>query len=162
MFEGKMVGKNVYRVECYDKDGNLKWAEEVPNLITDAGCDDILDKYFKGAAYTASFFVGLKTAGAIAATDTLAAPGAWTEVVSYTGNRKALTLGAVSGKSVDNSASKASFSMTSSVTVAGAFIATVATGTAGILYGVIDFASPRAVIASDVINVTCTLTQASA
>ena len=37
---------NMYDVECYDKDGNLKWREVVPNLVVNAGLDDVLDNYF--------------------------------------------------------------------------------------------------------------------
>lgn len=37
--------KNVYRFECRDAAGNLRWVEEVPNLITTAGLDDLLTQY---------------------------------------------------------------------------------------------------------------------
>lgn len=159
---GSPAFKNVYRCECFDSAGNLKWVEERENLVTNAGLDDVLDKYFKGSAYTASHFVGLKEAGAIAAGDTLASHVGWLENTAYTGNRQALTLGAVSGQSVDNSASQASFTFTGAATIAGVFIATVASGTVGVLYGAVDFGASRSVALNDVLNVTCTLTQASA
>lgn len=28
----KACVEHIYRAECYDKDGNLKWVEEFPNL----------------------------------------------------------------------------------------------------------------------------------
>ena len=42
-FEGA-VGKNVYSVECYGPDGQLKWSDVIDNLIPNVGLDDILDK----------------------------------------------------------------------------------------------------------------------
>ncbi len=94
--------------------------------------------------------------------DTLASHGGWAEITDYTGDRKALTLGSVSGQSVNNSGSPASFAIDDTATVAGGFICTVDTGTSGVLYGAADFGSPRAVENGDTLNVTCTLTAAAA
>jgi acyl dehydratase len=58
--------------------------------------------------------------------------------------------------------SSVDFSITGTATVAGAFLNTAATGTAGILYGVVDFSSSRAVISGDTLQVTVTVTAASA
>lgn len=151
-----------YEIECFDRDGNLKWSEDVHNLVTNEGLNDALSKYFKGSAYSASFFVGLKGTGTAAAGDTLASHAGWTEVSGYTGNRQALVLGAVSGQSVDNTASKAEFPITGAATVAGAFLATIATGTGGTLYGVADFTTARTVENGDTLRVSVTLTAASA
>lgn len=153
---------SVYRFECFDRDGNLKWVEEVKNLVTNEGLNDLLSKYFKGSTYTAAFYVGLKGAGTIAAGDTLASHAGWTEVTDYSGNRKALTLGSVASQSVDNSASKASFAINATVTAAGGFIATVDTGTSGVLYGAANFGTSRDLINGDTLNVQATLTAASA
>lgn len=151
-----------YRVECVGADGVVKWVEEVDNLVVNAGLNDLLDKYFKGSTYSAAWYVGLKGAGTIAAADTLASHGGWTEITAYTGNRKPLTLGSVSSQSVNNSGSPASFAINGSATVAGAFIASVDSGTSGVLYGAADFSSSRAVVNGDTLNVTATLTAASA
>lgn len=151
--------KSVYRIECVGPDGEVKWVEEVANLVTDAGLNDLLDKYFKGSSYTAAFYVGLKGSGTIAAGDTLASHGGWTEVTAYSGNRKALTLGSVSGQSVDNSASKASFAINADDTeIAGGFVCTAASGTSGVLYGAANFTSPRDADNGDTLNVQITLT----
>ena len=162
----KLKFKNIYKVECFRPDGSVRWTEEIQNLVVDVGLDDVLDKYFKGSAYTASFFVGL-TDGTptVAAGDTMASHVGWVEVQNYTeGTREALTLGTVSGKSVDNSASKASFSVNATVTIGGAFITTNSTkgGATGILYGAVAFAADRSALSGDTINVTATLTSASA
>ena len=159
--------ENHYQVECFDKDGNLKWVEEFDNLITNAGLDDNLDKYLKGSAYTAGFFVGL-TDGTptVAAADTMASHAGWAEIDDYAeATREALTLGTVASQSVDNSASKASFSINATVTVGGAFIVTNSTknGTTGILYGVGAFTGgDKALADGDTLNVTVTCTAAAA
>lgn len=157
-----------WEFECYDKHGNLKWRDSFHNLVVNAGLNDVLDKYFKGSSYTAAFYVGL-TAGtpSFAAGDTLSSHGGWTEVTAYDeANRPALTLGSVSGQSVDNSASKAAFTISSdSTTLGGAFIATNNTkgGTTGILYGGGAFsAGNKSLDDGDTLNVTVTLTSAAA
>ncbi len=157
--------KSTYRFECFGADGALKWVEEVDNLVVDAGLNDVLDKYFKGSAYTAAWYVGLKGTGSVAAADTMASHAGWSEVTAYSESvRQTLTLGSVASKSVSNSASKAVFSINGTATVAGAFLSTDDTkgGTTGTLYGAVDFSASRSVINGDTLNVTVTLTAASA
>lgn len=163
--ESSLKFTNVYRFECFDKQGRLKWVEEVKNLVTTEGLNHALDVVFKSGAQLTSWFVGLidnSGFSAIAAADTLASHAGWTEATGYTGNRQALTLGTISAGSVDNSASKAAFPITGTATINGGFVASVATGTSGILYGAASFSSPRAVENGDTLNVTATLTAASA
>ena len=165
--------RTFFNVECLDKEGNVKWEEHVENLVTNEGLDDLLDKYFKGSTYTAAFFVGLvnqfQSTEAFAAADTAANinghPNDWDEDVTYSeATREALVLGTVSGQSVDNSASKASFSINGSTTIEGAFLITNNTkgGTTGVLYGEAAFSTDRSVESGDTLNVTVTLTAASA
>ncbi len=144
-----------YALECRDADGNLKWADEFDNLVTTAGKTDLVDKYFKGSAYTAAWYLGLKGAGTAAAGDTLASHAGWAEVTPYTGNRPAITFGTTSGGS--NTATTVSYSITGSATVAGAFIASANTGTSGVLYSAGDFSASRAVANGDTLNVTVTV-----
>jgi hypothetical protein len=130
-----------------------------------AGLNDLLTNYFKGSSYTAAFYVGLKDSGTIAAGDTMASHSGWTEDANYSNStRPALTLGSVASQSVDNSASKAVFNINGSTTIYGAFVTTNSTksGTTGTLYGAADFSSSRSVINGDTLNVTITLTAASA
>lgn len=164
--------RNVYRFECRDAAGNLKWVEEVKNLTVNQGLNDLLSKYFKGSSYTAGWFVSLidnASFSALAAGDTAAqinGTNGWIEV-SYVSNatRPALTLGSVSGESVDNSASPAAFNINGGGgTLNGAFVvsSSVLAGTSGVLYGEASFSSTRAVTSGDTVNVTVTLTAASA
>ena len=155
--------KDVFKVECFGPDGELKWRDTIENLVVNEGLDDALDKYFKGSSYTASHYCGL-TDGTptVAAGDTMSSHTGWTEVTGYSETaRQTITWGTVSSQSVDNSASKATFSINASVTVGGAFIATDSTkgGTTGTLYGVGAFSGgDKTLTSGDTLNVTVTAT----
>jgi hypothetical protein len=144
----------------------LAWEETVHNQVFDAGVNDLLDKYYKGSSYTASWFVFLvdnASFSAYAAGDTMASHAGWIEGTPYSNaTRPALTLGTVASKSVDNSASKASFTINATLTVRGAGIVTNSTkgGTTGVAYGAVDFGASRSVISGDTLNVQVTLTGA--
>ena len=56
--------KGVYKIQCHDKDGNLKWEDEAPNLVVNVGLQDMNAKYFTGSAYTAAWYIGLYGSGA--------------------------------------------------------------------------------------------------
>ena len=160
--------KNIYHFEAFDKDGSLKWEAFAENVVVNEGLDDLLDKYLKGSAYTAAFYV-LLTDGTPTtdATDTMASHSGWAEVTAYSESaRGALTLGTVSGQSVDNSASKASFSITAdATTIGGAGITRYETnGLFGCpLYSVAAFSiGDKSLDNGDTLNVTATCTAASA
>lgn len=144
-----------YKVECYDKDGNLKWEDGFHNLVTTGGKTDIVDKYLKGSSYTAAWYLGLCGAGTKAAGDTLASHAGWTEATPYAGNRPAITWGTTSSGS--NTATAVSITINATATVAGAFVSSVNTGTSGILYSAGDFAASRSVASGDTLNVTPTI-----
>ena len=155
---------SVWEVVCYDAEGEEKWREVNDNLVVDVGLDDVLSSYFKGSGYTAAHYGGVKGAGTPGAADTMASHSSWAEITSFSeSNRPTLTLGTVASKSVDNSASKALFTQTATTSIVGAFLATNNTkgGTAGTLYGAVDFSSPQSVVSGDVLLVTVTLTAAA-
>jgi len=156
--------QNTYRFEARDPQGNIKWVEEVCNIIVNEGLDDILDKYYKGSTYTAAFYVGL-TDGTptVAGADTMASHAGWTEVTAYDeAVRQTLTLGTVSSQSVDNTASKAVFTISAdTTTVGGGFITTNSTkgGSTGTLVGAAAFtAADKSLDDDDTLTVTVTLT----
>lgn len=160
------IAAHRYEFQCR-RDGALAWEDFGYNLTTNVGLDDILTNYWKGSTYTASHFIGL-TDGTptFAAGDTMASHAGWAEAVPYSeSTRQALTLGSVSSQSVDNSASPAAFSINTGDTVGGGFITTNNTksGTTGVLVGGSAFTGgDRTVANNDTVNVTATLTQASA
>ena len=163
--------KGVYTMQCFDKDGNLKWEAECPNLVVNVGLQDMNNKYFLGSAYTATWYIGLYGSGATnspAAGDTMASHAGWTEVVPYSqATRPACTFGTptTANPSVaTNSASPAVYSINATSTVGGAFLVSDNTksGSTGTLYSASDFTSPgdRSVVSGDTLNVTYTFSLA--
>jgi len=157
-----------YVFEARDAEGNLKWTVEEQNIVPNVGLDEMLDKFYKGSAYTASHYVGL-TDGTptVAAGDTMASHAGWVEVTAYDeAARQAFTPGAVSGQSVDNSASKAVFTVsTNGTTIGGGFLTTDSTkgGSSGILVSAVAFtAGDKSLDDGDTLSVTVTATMASA
>jgi hypothetical protein len=163
MIEEMVVrAKTHYHIQCFKKDGTLRWEEEFDNLVVTAGRNKLLDATFKTGLAAPAWYVGLVGATHIYdAGDILSSHVGWAENAHYTGNRKALTLGAISGGSVNNSASKAQFTIAGTAnpdTIWGAFLCDAATGTVGTLYGAGDFAASRSVYDNDVLNAEVTLT----
>lgn len=151
-----------YAVECYDKDGNLKWSDYIDNLVTTEGKNDALDKYLAGSAYTAAWYLGLigstsYTTGP-AAGDTMS-NGGWAEDANYDeANRPTTAWNAASGGSKALS-SAASFSINSAGTIKGCFLTSNNTklGSTGILYSAGTFSAGDKVVADgDTLNVSYT------
>jgi hypothetical protein len=158
-------GGGVFTVQCFDKDGNLKWTSKSHNLVVNVGLQDMNAKYFSGSSYTAAWYIGLYGAAASndpAASDTMASHAGWTEVTAYTqSTRPAATFGTATTADpsvIDNSGSVAVFSMNATTTVGGAFLTSDNTkgGSGGTLFSAADFESPgdRAVVSGDTVNVT--------
>jgi hypothetical protein len=83
----------------------------------------------------------------------------WAELTPYSqGTRPAFVLGTIAAGSVDNSASKAVFTINGTATIGGAFVANNSTkaGSTGILLGAGEFAAARSVLSGDTLNVTVT------
>ena len=151
---------NIWTMTCLDSSGNVKWSETKKNLITTEGLNHILDSTFHASTQVTTWYIGLKGSGTPAAGDTLASHSSWSEITDYSGSRPAWTEGAASSGSMTNSSS-VDFSITGTATIAGAFLASAASGTTGTLYGVVDFASSRSVLSGDTLQVTVTVTAAS-
>jgi hypothetical protein len=163
--------KGVYKIQCHDAQGNLKWEAAAPNLVVNGGLQDMNAKYFTGSAYTATWYLGLYGAGASntpAAGDTMSSHAGWTEVTDYSqATRPACTFGTptTANPSVaTNSASPATFSINATTVVGGAFLTSNNTkgGSTGVLYSAADFSAPgdRSVVSGDTLSVTYTLSLA--
>ena len=161
-------GGGYYVVECHDAQGNLKWKDDIHNLVTTVGknltADTILGNSAAGAVV-----MGLKGTGTPSAADTQASHGTWNEVgganaPTYSGTRKTPTFSAAVG-GVKATSSAVVFSMTGSGTVAGCFIniggsATI-DNTTGTLFSAGDFtAGSKTVTSGDTLSVTYQLTVA--
>lgn len=162
--ELKVVGR--YHVECYDADGNLKWADDIENLVVNTGKNWMLDNALATTATNATnVYMGLVNGGSApsyAAGDTMASHAGWTElnISASSGARQSVSFSAASSGSKATSAAVA-WSITSSGTVAGCFIALGSTAsttngsTAGTLFSAGSFSGGnRAVVNGDTLNVT--------
>lgn len=157
----------VFRIQCLDKDGNLKWEAENHNLVVNTGVQFMNSKTFTGSAYTATWYLGLYGAGASntpAATDTMASHPGWAEVTPYSNaTRPACTFNTATTANpsvITNSSSAATYNINATATIGGAFLTTDNTksGTTGTLFSAADFQSPgdRSVVNGDTILVTYT------
>lgn len=154
-----------YVAELFDKDGNLKWREEFPNLVTTQGKNFLLDNGLAGSGYTAAFFLGLISSvsyTAIVAGDTAASHTGWTEAgvtnaPTYSGVRKTAVWSAASAGSKALSAAL-SFTFTGAGTVKGCFLSTASAvdATTGSLYsaGLFGSGDRTGIISGDVLNVS--------
>lgn len=129
-------------------------------MIVNEGLNYILGVTLSDEAQDATHYVGLKGTGAVAAGNTLASHAPWSEVTTYTGDRKAWTEGGASSQSISNTGNAASFAITGDCSVYGAFICVPATGSAQELICAVDFSSSRTLANGDTLNVTYTLTAA--
>jgi hypothetical protein len=163
--------EGVYTAECFDAQGNLKWSDTFKNLTTNVGRANLMNSYF-GNTGGGAIVMGLKGTGTAAYADTQASHATWLEVgnanaPTYSGTRKTPVFSAATSAnpSVLATSSAVTFSMTSSGTVAGAFINVGGTSaidnTTGVLFSAGDFTAGSKVVASgDTINVSYTLSAA--
>lgn len=152
-----------YTVECRDARGNLKWADDIHNLVTTGGKNDLLDKYLAGSAYTAAWFMGLISSTGYttgpAAGDTAASHGGWAEDSNY--SQAARPTAAFSAASAGSKALSAAltFSINAGTTIKGCFLIANSTkgGTTGILYSAGLFTGGDKVLANgDTLSVSYT------
>lgn len=158
-----------YKLECFDKDGNLKWSVEEDNLVVNAGL-----QYMAGTALTTTtqittWYLGLITGPGVttSATDTMGTHG-WTEFTGYSNaTRVAATLTAATNANpsvVTNSGTPANFTINATGTVGGAFLTSgsAKSGTTGTLFSEKAFSSPgdRSVVSGDILAVTYTFSLA--
>jgi hypothetical protein len=163
------AGGGTFIFEARDKDGNLKWTAEAKNLTTNQGRQDMNAKYFLGSSYTAAWFIGLVNntpTPSYAVADTMASHAGWVETTDYSGtDRATATFGtattadpSVISNSVASGGTVATFGITGTVTIDGAFLTATqdnSTNT-GVLFSVAAFESPgdRSVVNGDTLNVT--------
>lgn len=166
MLNSKAKAGGVYTIQCIGADGELKWEQNTPNLVVNQGLQDMNTTYLNAGTQVTTWYVGLITGPGsgttIAAGDTLASHAGWTEFTEYSGNRKAAVFATATTADpsvITNTASPAVFSISGAGgTVAGAFLASAATGTSGVLFSAADFQSPgdRVVVSGDTLNVSYT------
>jgi hypothetical protein len=179
-----------YDVVCYDANGNIKWEDRAPNLVTAVGKNALFDYYFGstgtgGGTSSGANYLGLVGSASATAnyfpSDTMTSHAGWQEVggsnaPAYTGNRQspnwtaASNNGSAAGNNISSKAASAlTFTFTSGGTVFGCFInsgasasATKDTGTTGVLYSGGSFTGGSKIVANgDSLAVTYTTTATS-
>ena len=174
-----MTQEGHYHVECRDAQGNLKWADEFPNLVVAVGKQLMLDTLLKGSAYSVTGpFLGLiGNSTTFAATDTMASH-TWTEFVNYTVGGSAVRGTAVfasatsSGATPSNVTSSTATGITYTITGAGGTVygcflvlgsgaVNTQSSTAGTLYSEGNFAVAKATTVGDTVTVTYSTTATS-
>ena len=172
-----------YHVECRDKDGNLKWTEEFPNLVVAIGKQLLLDTLLRtsGTYTTVGPYLGLtKVSLTPAATDTMTTLVTTTaaEFVNYTVGGSAVRGTAVFGASsssgstpsnvTTSTASAITYTITGAGgTVYGCFLVTgsgavsTQSSTAGTLYSEGNFTTAKITTAGDTVSVTYSTTATS-
>jgi hypothetical protein len=156
-----------YHVECYGSDGELKWEDDIHNLVTTVGKNLTITGALTNAAQGVSY-MGLKGTGTAVVGDTQASH-TWLEVgatnaPTYTAPRKTPTWGTASAGAISPTVAQI-FAMTSSGTVAGCFINVGGTSaidnTTGTLFSAGDFSGGSKTVSNgDSLSVTYTATAA--
>lgn len=139
----------VFTITCIGADGEVRWAEEFKNLITDQGKRHLLDHGIGGPASAVTARMSLITSGTPVAGDTYATHAGFTELGSgVVAARGTPVFGAASGSgTVSKGASALNFSVIGTGTIIGCAINLVV-GTVGNLGVVADTATAGAILYS--------------
>lgn len=177
-----MSAEGYYHVVCRDKDGNLKWEEEIPNLVVAVGKELLLNTLLRtsGTYTTVGPFLGLTNATLTpAATDTMTTlVGGGKEFINYTVSGSAVRGTAVfaaassTGTTPSNVTTSAATAITYTITgaggtVYGCFLVTgtgavsTQSSTAGTLYSEGNFSTAKVTTAGDTVSVTYSTTATS-
>ena len=159
-----------WEFEHYRK-GKLIDQWEQKNVNTDQGLNHLLNVAFNSATQITSWYMGLFESDTTPlVTHTYAVPG-FTESTAYDeATRVAYVDATATTKVMTNSASKATFTISETKTIYGAFLCGGGTGAAtksdteggGILFASSKFATAKEVVDNDVLMVVCSITLANA
>ena len=131
MFDEIAEAHGHYHVVCRDADGNIKWEDDIENVVCTEGKNAMLTNFLKGSAFTTTVRMGLignvsftavnatNTAAAIA---TSASANSWNEATSsICASRGTPTFGTASAGALALSANQ-SFSIIGTDTIQGVFL----------------------------------------
>ena len=163
-----------YEIQCFGKDGKLKWEDHIDNVITDVGANQLLDSAF-GSGPVAGPFLGLISSVGYASVpvvgNTMASHATWNEAgngVNYpnwstpaSNARATVTFAAAATRAKALSAAASFVIATNGGTLKGCFLvfgtSAVATNnsTAGVLYSAGLFTGGDKVVGiADTVNVS--------
>lgn len=170
-----------YHVVCRDKDGNIKWEEQFPNLVVAVGKELMLDTLLKGSSYSVTGpFLGLisGSGNTFSASDTMSSHGGWSEFTNYTVGGSTVRGTAVFGSATSSGSTPTNVttSLASAITytitggggtIGGCFLVTgsgassTQGNTSGTLYSAGAFGTAKATTAGDTVSVTYSTTATS-
>jgi hypothetical protein len=170
-----------YHVVCRDKDGNVKWEEEFPNLVVAIGKQLMLDTLLRtsGTYTTVGPFLGLLNASITpAATDIMSTIVPSKEFIAYTVGGSAVrgtaafaassSTGATPSNVTSSTATAITYTITGSGgTVYGCFLVTgtgavnTLSNASGTLYSEGNFSTAKTTTAGDTVSVTYSTTATS-
>jgi len=173
--------EGIYKIECRDAEGNLKWEESFPNLVNAVGKELMLDTLLTGVSYSVvGPFLGLidGSSPTFSATDTMSSHAGWTEFTNYTVGGSpvrgtavfgaATSTGSTPSNVTTSAATPIVYTITSSGgTVGGCFLVTgsgassTQGNTSGTLYSAGAFLVPKVTTAGDTVSVTYSTTATS-
>ena len=163
----RFLVSSLVKWECFDPHGNLVWEDENHNVCTIQGLNHLLNVAFHGTTQISPWYIAVfENNYTPLEADTYAAPG-YTESTAYDeATRPEFVEAVASGKSMTNSANKASFTFNAAKTIYGSALvgggsaASTKADTAGggSLYAASKFTSSKAVDVGYVLKVTWTLT----
>jgi len=137
------------------------------NVVTDEGLNKLLNVFLSTHTKIATWYIGLKSTTHVNSSATYAAK-VFTESTEYSeANRVTWVEDGSTAQSIDNSTSVASFSISGTVTIDGAFLASTntkgsSTKTGAVLFAHANFASAKSLSSGDTLEVTYTFTAADA
>lgn len=155
-----------WTLEIREANGDLAHAETQFNLIPTQGMGFLVRSPFGDAASISTFYLGLFRGNYIPtpATTALDIPANMNEFIDYSEAQRPLWDRSFDNvSSMDNSLSKAAFTVTQDRTIYGAFLVSDAAkgGNSGLVLSCVRFASPKQVSVGQTINLSGGLTYVS-
>jgi len=169
-----------YHVECRDANGNLKWTDDLPNLVVAVGKQLMLNTLLttSGTYTTVGPFLGLISNSFTASASDTMASHTWTEFTNYTVGGTAVRGTAVfgtatsTGSTPSNVTSSTATAITYTITGAGGTIygcflvtgtgaVSTQSSTAGVLYSEGLFGTAKTTTSGDTVSVTYSTTATS-
>ena len=141
------------------RDGVVIDSSHETNLVPTQGLTHILDAVCKGGAQVPTWYIAPYEGNFTpSAPDTAASlPGAAVECTTYVeAARQTWVEGAIAGGSVDNTASKAEFTMNATKTIYGCWLASVSgkSSTSGLVLSVVRFSASKTFQSGDIMRIT--------
>jgi hypothetical protein len=151
-----------FKIEHFNRAGELLGTYDVPNGIVDEGLNHILETQFNGGTPITAWYIGLvnnASFSAFANADVMNSHAGWLETALYDeATRPEWTAGTAAARAITNAA-VVDFSINATVTIRGIFITSNSTksGTTGILWSTAAFASNVSANNGDTLKVTYTV-----